>query len=150
MKTEILLDHEPVADGGWLVRALLTVEGEARAEENRVPLNLSIVLDRSGSMGGDKIEYARAAAAKLVDEYALGKDKGKEKHKKPKSEASKVGLSLGQRLASDTPGQRQNGENGQGHDPKGIEGDSHPPPPFSRISRFLRARETSRASSSAS
>ena len=58
MKTNILLDHEPVADGGWLVRALLRIEGEPRAEENRVPLTLSIVLDRSGSVGGQKIQAA--------------------------------------------------------------------------------------------
>ena len=35
---------EPVADGGWLVRALLRLEGEARRDEDRVPLNLSIGL----------------------------------------------------------------------------------------------------------
>ena len=33
----------------------------------RVPLNLSIVIDRSGSMGGDKIMYAIEAAKFLVD-----------------------------------------------------------------------------------
>jgi Ca-activated chloride channel family protein len=62
MKTTILLDHEPVADGGWLVRALLRLEGEAPPAEGRQPLNLSLVLDRSGSMGGEKIERAREAA----------------------------------------------------------------------------------------
>jgi len=41
MKTKILLDHEPVADGGWLLRALLKIEGEPRAPEDRVPLNLA-------------------------------------------------------------------------------------------------------------
>src|SRR5688572_28457319 len=30
--------------------------------EKRVPLNISLVLDRSGSMSGDKIAYARQAA----------------------------------------------------------------------------------------
>ena len=66
MKTNILLDHEPVADGGWLVRALLKMEGEPRAADDRVPLNLSIVLDRSGSMGGEKIRAAKEAARSLV------------------------------------------------------------------------------------
>ena len=66
MKTQILLDHESVADGGWLVRALLRIEGESRADEGRVPLNLSLVLDRSGSMSGEKLAAAREAAIQLV------------------------------------------------------------------------------------
>lgn len=39
MDTEILLDHEPVADGGYLVRALLRVTGEAPKAEERPTLN---------------------------------------------------------------------------------------------------------------
>ena len=70
MKTNILLDHEPVADGGWLVRAMLRVEGEPRTDENRVPLNLSIVLDKSGSMGGEKIKAAKEAARSLVQKLS--------------------------------------------------------------------------------
>jgi Ca-activated chloride channel family protein len=66
MKTNIQLDHEPVADGGWLVRALLRIDGEPRTDENRVPLNLSVVLDRSGSMAGEKIQAAKEAARSLV------------------------------------------------------------------------------------
>ena len=66
MKTEILLDHEPVADGGWLLRAMLKIEGTQRADENRVPLNLAIVLDRSGSMAGEKLAAAKEAARSLV------------------------------------------------------------------------------------
>lgn len=38
----------------------------------RIPLNVSLVLDRSGSMMGDKIAYAKRAAKFLVDQ--LGKD----------------------------------------------------------------------------
>ena len=70
MKTNILLDQEPVADGGWLERALLRVEGEPRTDENRVPLNLSIVLDKSGSMGGEKIKAAKEAARSLVQKLS--------------------------------------------------------------------------------
>ena len=66
MNTQILLDHEPVADGGYLVRALLRITGEAPDAAARPPLNLALVLDRSGSMGGDKIERAKEAAALLV------------------------------------------------------------------------------------
>ena len=49
MNTQILLDHEPVADGGYLVRALLRITGEAPDAAARPPLNLALVLDRSGS-----------------------------------------------------------------------------------------------------
>jgi Ca-activated chloride channel homolog len=66
MKTEILLDHEPVPDGGWVLRALLKIEGTPRTDDTRVPLNLSIVLDRSGSMMGAKLAAAKQAARNLV------------------------------------------------------------------------------------
>jgi Ca-activated chloride channel family protein len=66
MKTRILMDHEPVADGGWLLRALLKIEGTPRTDENRVRLNLSIVLDKSGSMAGEKLEAAKEAARSLA------------------------------------------------------------------------------------
>jgi Ca-activated chloride channel homolog len=65
MKTGILIDHEPVA-GGRVVRVLLRVEADAPPQTDRLPLNLSLVLDRSGSMHGEKLEAARAAAALLV------------------------------------------------------------------------------------
>ncbi|MFW5898831.1 MAG: vWA domain-containing protein [Jiangellaceae bacterium] len=67
MNTEILLDHEPVADGGYLVRALLRVSGQAPEAEDRPPLNLSVVLDRSGSMRSmGKLDRAKEAASLLV------------------------------------------------------------------------------------
>jgi Ca-activated chloride channel homolog len=69
MKTGILIDHGPV-DGGRVVRVLLKVEAEAPAHADRLPLNLSLVLDRSGSMHGEKLEAARAAAALLVRRLA--------------------------------------------------------------------------------
>ena len=40
---------------------------EAPATANRVPLNLSLVIDRSGSMQGDKIAYAKKAAEFVID-----------------------------------------------------------------------------------
>ena len=66
MKTTILLDHEVPGDGRHIVRALLRVEGDAPAADGRSPLALSLVLDRSGSMHGEKLEAARQAAAHLV------------------------------------------------------------------------------------
>jgi len=70
MNANILLDHEAVADGGWLLRALLKIEGEAPVDENRAPLNLSLVLDRSGSMAGGKLAAVKEAASLLVQRLA--------------------------------------------------------------------------------
>ena len=70
MKTEILLDHEPVADGGYLVRALLRITGEAPEPSDRPGLNLAVVLDRSGSMAGEPLKRAKEAAGLLVRRLA--------------------------------------------------------------------------------
>lgn len=69
MKTTILLDHEPVA-AGRVVRLLLRLEADAPPRTDRLPLNLSLVLDRSGSMHGGKLTAAREAAALLVRRLA--------------------------------------------------------------------------------
>ena len=69
MKTTVLLNQEPHPHG-YVVHALLKIEGEAPTDANRTPLNLSIVLDRSGSMHGPKLHAARAAAAMLVQRLA--------------------------------------------------------------------------------
>src|SRR4029453_9393548 len=67
MHHPVLVDYElAVAQQGFIVRALLKLEGKAPTPDHRVPLNLSIVLDRSGSMAGDKLAAARDAAAMLV------------------------------------------------------------------------------------
>jgi Ca-activated chloride channel family protein len=74
MKTTLLLETHPAptaelpgaVPGGHLVRALLRIEGEARPLDGRVPLNLSLVLDRSGSMQGGRLEAVKRAAAHLV------------------------------------------------------------------------------------
>jgi Ca-activated chloride channel family protein len=65
MRTSFLLDHEP-HPAGRVVRLLLRLEANANPRTDRLPLNLSLVLDRSGSMCGGKLEAARAAAALLV------------------------------------------------------------------------------------
>ncbi|MEQ9399108.1 MAG: VWA domain-containing protein [Longimicrobiales bacterium] len=71
MKTSVLLDHEPVADGGYLVRALLLLEADAAPDSDRTPVNVSLVLDRSGSMSGVPLHAAREAAVGLVQRLAV-------------------------------------------------------------------------------
>lgn len=67
MQPSLLLDHElAVSQSGYVVRALLKLEGKAPDAGGRVPLNLSLVLDRSGSMAGEKLAAAREAAALAV------------------------------------------------------------------------------------
>ncbi len=67
MKSSVILDYQ-LATGraGYVVRALLKFEGDDVQSNRNVPLDLSLVLDRSGSMSGDKIRCAREAAALLV------------------------------------------------------------------------------------
>ena len=69
MKTSIQLDQE-IHPHGHVVRALLRIDGDAPTGASRTPLNLSIVLDRSGSMHGPKLHAARDAAAMLVQKLA--------------------------------------------------------------------------------
>ncbi len=67
MRSQVILDYQLAAGRvGYVVRALLKFEGDAAQHDGQVPLNLSLVLDRSGSMSGEKIRYAREAAAFLV------------------------------------------------------------------------------------
>jgi Ca-activated chloride channel family protein len=71
MHHAVLIDHEfAVAQDGYIVRALVRLTGHAPAQQNRVPINISIVLDRSGSMAGEKLEAARDAAAFLIQRLA--------------------------------------------------------------------------------
>lgn len=72
MQHQLLLDYEFVTtQDGYVVRALIRLEGKAPAAgAARTPLNLSLVLDRSGSMSGEKLAAAREAAAFLVRRLA--------------------------------------------------------------------------------
>lgn len=71
MKHNVLVDHElAVSQHGYVVRALVRLTGHPPAQRNRVPINISIVLDRSGSMAGEKLDAAREAAAFLVQRLA--------------------------------------------------------------------------------
>ncbi|HEX2778915.1 MAG TPA: VWA domain-containing protein [Gemmatimonadaceae bacterium] len=71
MKQELLLDYElATAQSGFVVHALLRLVGQAPADAARPPLNFALVLDRSGSMGGEKLTAARDAAAFLLRRVA--------------------------------------------------------------------------------
>lgn len=65
MKTTVLLDHHEVP-AGHLVRMLLRIEGSAPPAGSRTPLDLALVLDRSGSMAGEKLDAARHAALDIA------------------------------------------------------------------------------------
>jgi Ca-activated chloride channel family protein len=67
------LDRTAVLAGGdGLVRVELVVraDGTQSGSPVRVPTDLVVVLDRSGSMAGEKIEHARAAIRAIVQELA--------------------------------------------------------------------------------
>jgi Ca-activated chloride channel homolog len=67
MNVELLMDlPAPQARTPDTVRALLTISGEPPGPAERVPMNLALVLDRSGSMGGEPLRWATDAAGLLV------------------------------------------------------------------------------------
>lgn len=60
-------DQLPAESGGTIYLLLQLVAPERKAE-GRLPLNLSAVLDRSGSMSGPKLDYTKKAVGFLVDQ----------------------------------------------------------------------------------
>ena len=74
MDTQLQVDHHaidaaqsPNGQPGIVVRVLLTICGPAPTHRRRPPIGLAFVLDRSGSMDGDRIVSARVAAARAVE-----------------------------------------------------------------------------------
>jgi Ca-activated chloride channel homolog len=61
-------------DGGAMHVLIRVHAPQAQVNSARVPLNLALVIDRSGSMSGDKLEYAKAAA-RFVMERLEGEDR---------------------------------------------------------------------------
>jgi len=70
---EILTSTEYVlSDGNQPLHLQVTVEARDVEVTDRAPLNLAIVVDRSGSMRGHKISHAREAGRRLVDQLEDG------------------------------------------------------------------------------
>lgn len=74
MDAALIVDHYTVfstgatpVPHGVVVRVLVHLSGKAPADRNRAPLGLSLLIDRSGSMCGERIEAARTAAARAVE-----------------------------------------------------------------------------------
>ena len=72
-RLQVAFDRPVVSVRGSSVRYLIA-EVEAppapAGETERLPLNLALVVDASGSMGGPRIETARAAAQHVAAELA--------------------------------------------------------------------------------
>ncbi|HEX2905810.1 MAG TPA: VWA domain-containing protein, partial [Phototrophicaceae bacterium] len=68
MQADFFLDYDEVPVGQahkvYLLARLMS--GPAPAYQRRLPLNLGLVIDRSGSMAGEKIAYTRQAAQFVV------------------------------------------------------------------------------------
>ena len=74
LRLKVEPDHDCVLAGGSrdvVVKIDLSAV-DHRKRAHRVPLNIAVVLDRSGSMAGEKIEKARQGAMELVDHLAPG------------------------------------------------------------------------------
>lgn len=72
MDLELRIDHQLLAvQQEATVHAMLQLRApEAPSTEARTPLSLAVVIDRSGSMSGDRLEYAKACVRYLAQRMA--------------------------------------------------------------------------------
>lgn len=71
LKWDIRLDNPYYLTEGDKKFVYLYLEvkgGEAKTDKKRAPLNLSLVLDRSGSMSGDKLKHAKKAIGFVINQ----------------------------------------------------------------------------------
>jgi len=67
MKINVKMDMDRIPVGtDFTVRAMLEMEADGPVVETKAPLNLALVLDRSGSMAGEKLRNVKKAAQALV------------------------------------------------------------------------------------
>ena len=59
--------HYPMLDIGAAVKSLLGKDKEEKKDNNDVKRDVVLVLDRSGSMGGEPLEQTKEAAVKFID-----------------------------------------------------------------------------------
>lgn len=73
MQADFILDYDVLKVGVAQKIYLMArvVSGAAVNQQQRRPLNLSLVIDKSGSMAGDKIDYTRQAAQFLVQNLGV-------------------------------------------------------------------------------
>ncbi len=64
---EVVPQYETVFAGDRTLNVLLRLSGTGDAPAERPPLDLALVIDRSGSMSGDKLRSVKEAALKLLD-----------------------------------------------------------------------------------
>lgn len=73
MQADFILDYDVLTAGSSQRLHLMArfISGSTSQDRRRRPVNLSLVIDRSGSMGGDKIDYTRQAAQFLVQNLSV-------------------------------------------------------------------------------
>ena len=73
MKAQVRLDHQLLAVGtDQTVHAMLELTAPAAAPSARRPLNLALVIDRSGSMMGPKLETIEEIGKMLATHFHRG------------------------------------------------------------------------------
>ncbi len=70
VSTTLFTSADEDGTGGWFL--LLAGLGELRSDVKLPPREVTLVLDRSGSMGGEKFDQAIAAARQIIEGLAFG------------------------------------------------------------------------------
>ena len=71
MKINTILDYNKIpVNKSFNTRLMVTLASEKTKSKKRNPLNLSLVIDRSGSMHGEKLNYVKEAAKLLCNQLS--------------------------------------------------------------------------------
>ena len=75
MDIEVALDYDVVsASRGQQLLLMARIKAQPASPTGRAPLNISVVLDRSGSMAGKKLDFVKRAA-QMIPQYLSGRDR---------------------------------------------------------------------------